>query len=119
MSQEVHMYTQESEDDESNDGGETIKNFEERFEKDSLAMLKKKEEQGDVYAALIPLWKELLVSVEKTPAYLPEACTKFRSMIANFNIEDDGKSVSKDDSSMALPLANGRKRKQPRRVEES
>jgi hypothetical protein len=83
-----------------------------RFPKDAnTAVQKQQEEQGEVAAALTPLTRELLMSVEKAPYSLQETCAQLRAMIAALNIEDDdGKKDTLIDS-MALPTSKKRSKR--------
>jgi hypothetical protein len=107
MSEDVHMYTQESDDESSS---RVLPDWEDRFSKDTSLLQNKKEEQGAVFAAMIPLWKEILGSVEKNPGSLSETCEDLRKIVARLNLKDDGDEESQT-TSMALPLAIGKKRK--------
>jgi hypothetical protein len=110
MSQEVCMYTQQSDD--SDDG---MMDFETRFKMDTAEVQKKREEQGSVAAALIPLTKELLISVEKAPYALQETCVSLRNMIAALNVEDDHKGNEETGSdSMFLPMSKTNKKRKPK-----
>jgi hypothetical protein len=109
MSQEVYKYTQDDSDD--NDDADNRFDWEERFRNDSCALRKHVEDDGGGAAALIPLCKELMGSVEKSKFKLPEICAQMRSMIAGLNQQDDDdkKKLAPDDS-MTLPLSTSRKK---------
>jgi hypothetical protein len=63
-----------------------------------------------VFAALTPLWKELVASVEKAPFAVLETCEQLRIIIAGLIIVDGrGKRQALDSSIAIIPLAKGRK----------
>jgi hypothetical protein len=104
MSQEVCMFTQQSEDSDDD--------FETRFGIDTAEMQKKKEEEGSVAAALIPLTKELMISVEKAPHALQDTCVSLRNMIADLNLEDDNNDKPEETGgSMFLPMSKKSKKR--------
>lgn len=111
MSQEVYIYTQDSEEGAVVEEDEVLPDWDERFSNDTEAVQKKKEEGGSVFAALIPLWKELLASAEKAPFTVPKTCEQLRTIIAGLNLVDGGEKRQALNSSMAIPLAKSRKRK--------
>jgi hypothetical protein len=106
MSQDVNIYTQESDDEDARENSD----WQQRFSNDGDAVQKIKEEKEQVFAAMIPLWKELMCSVEKAPESLPGTCDKLRKIIASLNHVEGGAEESSSES-MALPLSVGKKRK--------
>jgi hypothetical protein len=105
MSQEVNIYTQDSDDDRVG--------WEGRFSNDTAALQSRKEEEGGVAGALIPLCKELMCSVEKASFLLPQTCEQLCTMIASLNREEDGRKNEGSSHSMALPLSKNRKKRKP------
>jgi hypothetical protein len=82
MSQEVNIYTQDSDDDRLDWDG--------HFSNNPAALQSHKEDKGGVAGALIPLCKELMCSIEKASFLLPETCEQLQTMIARLNREEDG-----------------------------
>jgi hypothetical protein len=129
MSQQVNMYTQESE--ESDDDEEFTKrlstdaaaesedeDFVKRFSNDVVALQKQKQEKREVVASLIPLTKELMIAVEKAPHSLDGICEQLRSMIAKLNVADSDSDSDSDSNSkvvkprsMAFPASKKRSRR--------
>jgi hypothetical protein len=105
MSQEVNIYTQDSDDNRLDWDG--------HFSNDTAALQSCKEDEGGVAGALIPLWKELMCSIEKASFLLPETCEQLRTMITRLNREEDGEKNEAPFLSMALPLSKNRKKRKP------
>jgi hypothetical protein len=105
MSQEVNIYTQDSDDDQVG--------WEGRFTNDTAALQSRKEEEGGVAGALIPLCKELMCSVEKASFLFPQTCEQLRTIIASLNKEEDGRKNEGPSHSLALPLSKNRKKRKP------
>jgi hypothetical protein len=112
ISQEIFKFTQEDSEESSDEHQDTSGTklssfFDDNFKDDEVNLQKYKEDQGEVYATLMPLFKELCISVEKDKrTHLSKTATLMRDMIAKMNKVKEGDERNNTlVMGMVLPLA--------------